>query len=69
MNLKRSIFRGINRFLNKFGILISKPEIIHGSPAFSGATLWARRQNDMRFYFNLIQNIKGGVVESHGYPF
>ena len=38
--------------------------MIHGSPAFSGATLWARRQKDMKYYFDILQGVKGGVVES-----
>ena len=60
MNIKRSIFRSVNGLINKFGILLSVPEVIHGSPAFSGATLWARRQKDMKYYFDILQGVKGG---------
>ncbi len=64
MNVSRSLFRGVNKIINKFGFLLSKPEKIHGSPAFSGATLWCRRLNDMKYFYGLIKDVKGGVVES-----
>ncbi len=62
--LARFAFRFLNRVLNRFGILISKPEMIHGSPAFSGATLWARRLNSTRYFFDLIRDVEGDIVES-----
>jgi hypothetical protein len=57
-------FRITNKFLNKFGILLSKPGTIHGSPAFSGATLWARRLNQMKIYFDLVEGVEGDILES-----
>jgi len=59
-----NIFRLSNRLLNPLGILISKPEVIHGSPRFSGATLWSRRLYDFRFYFELLHDIEGDIIES-----
>jgi len=64
MNITRSTFRFVNKLLNRFGILLSKPEIIHGSPAFSGATLFARRLNDTRFFHDIVKDVDGVVVES-----
>lgn len=60
----RSSFRITNKFLNRFGVLLSFPETIHGSPAFSGATLWARRLHQTRFYFNQLENVEGDILES-----
>lgn len=64
VRLQRTGFRITNRLLNRFGLLLSKPAFIHGSPAFSGATLWARRLNQMRPYYDLVRDVEGGVVES-----
>jgi hypothetical protein len=60
----RRMFRLTNQVLKPWGILISKPEIIHGSPAYSGATMWARRLNHMNFFYQKIRAIEGGIIES-----
>jgi hypothetical protein len=62
--IARFLFRLMNRILNRFGVLLSKPEVIHGSPAFSGACLWARRLNSMKYFFDLIGGVEGDIVES-----
>lgn len=64
MILSRSLSRLVNRLLNPFGILVSKPEVIHGSPAFSGSTLWARRLNETKFFYDLVKDVDGVVIES-----
>lgn len=64
IRLSRYSFRMTNRLLNRFGILLSKPSVIHGSPAFSGATLWARRLNQTRIFFDLIADVQGDIIES-----
>ena len=62
--LKRKLFRILNSIINPFGILISKPKIIHGSPAFSGATLFSHRIHTFRYFYDKILNVDGCVVES-----
>jgi hypothetical protein len=62
--LKQKLFRILNSIINPFGILISKPEIIHGSPAFSGATLFSRKVHIFRFFYDKILNVDGCVIES-----
>jgi len=62
--IKRKLFRFINSLVNPLGILISKPKIIHGSPAFAGATLFSRKVHMFRFFYDKIQNVNGCVVES-----
>lgn len=57
------MFRAANKVLNRFGLLLSVPEIIHGSPRFSGATLWARRLNGLKYYFEKTRNVEGVVIE------
>ena len=64
LRIKRRIFRLLNRFLNKFGVLLSVPDCIHGSPAFSGATLYSRRLIRMKHFFSLISKVEGDIVES-----
>jgi hypothetical protein len=59
----RKVFRFANRILNKFGVLLSVPEVIHGSPRFSGATLWARRLNGLKFYLDKTRGVEGVIVE------
>jgi hypothetical protein len=53
-----------NKILNRFGVLLSVPETVHGSPAFSGATLWARRLHQTRYYFDQLDNVEGEILES-----
>src|ERR1700716_1282268 len=60
----RTGMRVANRVVNPFGVLISRPELIHGSPRFSGATLWSRRLFQLRHYFKMIENVEGDVIES-----
>ncbi|MGA2079040.1 MAG: TylF/MycF/NovP-related O-methyltransferase [Holophaga sp.] len=60
----RKLFRFTNKILNKRGLLLSKPEVIHGSPALSGATQWSRRLVNMRQLFNLIEKVEGDIWES-----
>lgn len=64
VRLQRSVFRLTNRIIRPYGLLLSKPGIIHGSPSFSGATLWARRLNQMRPYVEMVRNVEGGFIES-----
>lgn len=63
MRAGRKIFRYTNKILNKFGVLLSVPEVIHGSPRFSGATLWARRLNGLKFYLDKTRDVEGIIVE------
>lgn len=60
----KSAFRLTNRFINKFGVLISKPEIIHGSPAFSGAVTQSRKNFMLKYFYDMIADIEGDVVEA-----
>ena len=62
--LKRKIFRLINKAINPTGLLLSKPEIIHGSPAFSGATTFSRKLQQFRYFYDKINNVDGCVIES-----
>jgi hypothetical protein len=64
LRLSRYSFRMTNGLLNRFGILLSKPSVIHGSPAFSGATLWARRLNQTKMFFDLTYDVPGDIIES-----
>jgi len=64
LRLARRTFRFINQLLNPWGLLLSKPGIIHGSPAYSGATMWARRLNQMNFFYQQVKALEGGVIES-----
>ena len=62
--IKRKLFRLINNIINPFGILLSKPEIIHGSPAFSGATTFSRKVNMFRYFYDKTLGVDGCIVES-----
>jgi hypothetical protein len=64
VRVARRIFRSTNKVLNSWGILLSKPGVIHGSPAYSGATLWARRLNQQNFFYQKIRHLDGAIVES-----
>jgi len=59
-----SLFRFTNRITNKFGILISKPELLHGSPAFSGAITHSRKLFIFKQFYDLIADIEGDVIEA-----
>jgi hypothetical protein len=52
------------RTLRRFGLLISRPETLHGAPALSGATRWSRRVFGLRPYYDMIRDVDGDVVES-----
>ena len=62
--IKRKIFRTINKIINPMGLLLSKPEIIHGSPAFSGATTFSRKVFMFRYFYDKIKDVDGCVIES-----
>lgn len=55
----RLAFRTTNSILNRFGILISRPEAIHGSPAFSGATLQSRKIFGLKNFMIWLRMWKG----------
>ncbi len=59
----RNIFRLLNKILNKFGILLSKPDFIHGSPAFNGSLVLSRRMFQTKEFLNAVSNIEGDIVE------
>jgi O-methyltransferase len=60
----RTMFRLANRVLNPAGILLSKPGVIHGSPAFSGATTWSRRLLAIEEALDMVEGVEGAIVES-----
>lgn len=60
----RGAFRATNRLLNPAGVLLSKPGIIHGSPAFAGVPMWSRRLWDLQGMFDMVEDIDGAFVES-----
>lgn len=57
-------FRFTNKIINKFGILLSKPEVIHGSPAFSGAVTQSRKNFIFKPFYDMIADVEGDVVEA-----
>lgn len=62
--LGRLAFRTVNHALASGGLLLSIPESLHGSPRFSGATLWARKLYQLRPFFRQVHGVQGDVVES-----
>ena len=60
----RTAFLLVNRALNPAGVLLSKPGVIHGSPAFAGAPIWSRRLWDLQTAFELVEEVEGAFVES-----
>ena len=61
--LLRRSFRLFNKIINKFGFVLSKPGIIHGSPAFSGSLTFRRRAFQTNQLLKLVHNIEGDIVE------
>jgi len=59
----RKIFRQLNAFLNLFGLVLSKPDFIHGSPAFSGSLMLSRRMFLAKSVFKKTQGISGDIFE------
>ena len=57
-------FRFTNKIINKFGILLSKPEVIHGSPAFSGAVTQSRKNFIFKPFYDMISDVEGDIVEA-----
>lgn len=60
----RFLFRFINSKLKRLGLVISKPEIIHGSPAFTGATTFSRKIFMFRKFYEMIEDVEGDVIEA-----
>jgi O-methyltransferase len=60
----RFLFRFSNSKLKKLGLVISKPEIIHGSPAFTGATTFSRKIFIFRKFYEMIEDVEGDVIEA-----
>ena len=59
----RAIFRLLNRFLYKVGFVLSKPDFIHGSPAFSGSLVFSRRAFQTQEFFQQIADVEGDIFE------
>lgn len=62
--IARTGFRTANALLNPMGIVLAKPETVHGSPAFVGALTWARRLHQMRHFLDMVRDVPGDIVES-----
>lgn len=63
-NQLRFVVRKTNTYLSRFGVLLSKPEVIHGSPAFSGATTMSRKDFIFKYFFDQVSTIAGDVIEA-----
>ena len=61
--IARFLFRSLNKIINKFGFVISKPDVVHGSPAFSGALVFSRRAFQTYDFFKEIDNVEGSIFE------
>jgi len=59
----RNLFRLINKFLKKFGLLLSKSDYINGSPAFNGSLVLSRRMFQTKEFLNTISDVEGDIVE------
>ena len=59
----RSTSRLLNWILNPFCIVISKPDVVHGSPAFSGALVFSRRLFQTKMYLDQVKDVDGDIVE------
>ena len=59
----RIVFRVVNKLLNRFGVVLSKPDFIHGSPAFSGALVLSRRMFQTRDILERVSDVEGEIVE------
>jgi hypothetical protein len=59
----RAAFRSINRLLKGFGLVLSKPDFVHGSPAFSGALVLSRRMFQTKGLLESLEQVEGDVVE------
>lgn len=57
-------FRLINKLIGYYGFVLSKPEVIHGSPAFMGSALLSRKILQFKTYYNAVHDIDGDVVEA-----
>lgn len=63
LRILRGGFRITNKIINKLGFVLSKPAIIHGSPAFSGSLTFSRRAFQTNHLLKQVQNIEGDIVE------
>jgi len=59
----RAMFRGINGLLKRFGLVLSKPDFVHGSPAFSGALVLSRRMFQTKDLLEKLDQVEGDIVE------
>ena len=55
--------RLLNWIFNRFGIVISKPDFVHGSPAFSGALVFSRRLFQTKMHLDQVKDVDGDIVE------
>jgi len=62
--LLRFLFRFTNSKLKRLGLVISKPETIHGSPAFTGATTFSRKIFIFNKFYSMIEDVEGDVIEA-----
>ena len=61
--LLRGGFRLVNLIAKRFGIVISKPDIIHGSPAFTGSLVFSRRLFQTKEHLDAVRDVDGAIVE------
>lgn len=59
----RFSFRSLNRLLKELGLVLSKPDIVHGSPAFSGALVLSRRMFQTKMLLGKVEDVEGDVFE------
>ena len=53
----------MNKILKFFGLVLSKPDFIHGSPAFSGSLVFSRRIFQTNELLKELKNIEGDILE------
>jgi hypothetical protein len=61
--IARNLFRLFNRLLRKLGFVLSKPDFVHGSPAFSGALVLSRRMFQTKEFLDAISDVEGDIFE------
>lgn len=59
----RFIFRSFNYLIRPFGLVLSKPDFVHGSPAYSGVLAYSRRLFQNQFFLNQLKFVEGDIVE------
>ncbi|MDQ3232309.1 MAG: TylF/MycF family methyltransferase, partial [Pseudobdellovibrionaceae bacterium] len=63
-NFKYYLLQSFNKALKPKGLVIVKPESIHGAPQYIGATLFSRKVHQFEYFYDKIANIEGDVIES-----